>query len=279
MSDLLKLWQWREALMALVARNMQVRYKNSALGFLWSFLNPLTQIAVMTIAFRYIMNSPIENFSVHLFAVYLPWMFFQQSLGDGSVCVLENAPLLRKYPFPRVILPAATVLSNLIHMVLGAVVLVAILLYLQVAIRPVLLYVPLFLVVLLAFLLGLMLMVAVMRMYYEDIRFALEAVLRLWFFLTPLVYKMEQVLDTPRLSMAMKQLFVLLNPITPLMVGMRAALLETQWPPQMPSVPGGIWPAADFWFYFAFSAAVSLVTLVVGLHVWRKYEWKLPELM
>jgi len=280
MTEILRVWRWREAVAALVARNVQVRYKNSALGFLWSFLNPVMQIVVMTVAFRYIMNSPIENFSVHLFAVYLPWMFFQQSLGDGSTCILENAPLLRKYPFPRIVLPAATIISNFVHMVLSVLVLVVILLYLRVAIRPVVLYVPVFVGVLLVFLLGLMLLIAVMRMYYEDIRFALEAVLRLWFFLTPLVYNMQQVLDTERLSLPLKQLYVLLNPVTPLMVGMRAALLEPdQWPPPMPPAPGGLCPGAEFWFYFVVSAVVALIALAAGVHVWRKYEWKLPELM
>lgn len=280
MTEILRVWRWREAVAALVARNVQVRYKNSALGFLWSFLNPVMQIIVMTVAFRYIMNSPIENFSVHLFAVYLPWMFFQQSLGDGSTCILENAPLLRKYSFPRIVLPAATIISNFVHMVLSVLVLVVILLYLRVAIRPVVLYVPVFVGVLLVFLLGLMLLIAVMRMYYEDIRFALEAILRLWFFLTPLVYNMQQVLDTTRLNLTIKQLYVLLNPVTPLMVGIRAALLEPdQWPPPMPAAPGGLCAGSEFWFYLVVAAVISLITLAVGVYVWRRYEWKFPELM
>jgi hypothetical protein len=63
------------------------------------------------------------------------------------------------------------------------------------------------------------------------------------------------------------------------MVGIRSALLEPQWPPPMPPVPGGFWPAADFWFYVLVSAVVAVLTLLLGLRIWRKYEWKLPELM
>ncbi len=268
MRELRDIWQWREAIYRLVARDLKVRYKNSALGFFWSFLNPVAQIIVMTIAFRYIMNSPIENFSVQLFTVYLPWQFFQQALSDGSVCVAENVMLMKKYPFPRVVLPAATIISNFIHLLFAITVIIAIFLVLHVAVMSSFLYVPLFLLILILFLLGLVLIVAVLRMYYDDIRFILEALLRLWFFLTPLVYNIEQVMDSARLTMLQKQLYLLLNPLTPLMIGFRTALLG-----------GGAWPIENFWFYVGVSGAVSCMVLLVGIVVWRRYEWQLPELL
>jgi len=277
--ELTRVWEWREAVAVLVSRNLKVRYKNSALGFVWSFLNPLAQIVVMTIVFRHIIGINIPNYSIHLFTVYLPWQFFSQALSDGSICVVENVQLLKKYPFPRLILPVATVLSNLIHMVLGVLLLTAIFVVLRVVVTPAFALVPVFLLIQLAFMLGLMLMVAVMRMYYEDIRFALEAMLKLWFYLTPLVYNIQMVVATDKLSLIWKKLYLLLNPITPSMIGYRSALLE-----------GGNWPALprllasqpwteSFWFYLGISAIISGAVFVIGVVVWRKYEWQLPELM
>jgi len=252
----------------LVVRNLKVRYKNSALGFFWSFLNPLTQVIVMTIAFRYIMGSQIENYSVHLFTVLLPWQFFAQAVSDGSVSVAENIPLMKKFPFPRIVLPMSTIISNFVHLVLGLTVLVAIFVVLRVAVLPSFAWVPLFLVIQLMFMLGVLMMVAVLRMYYDDIRFILEAVLRLGFFLTPLVYNIQMVMESDRLTALHKELYLLLNPLTPVMIGYRSALLE-----------GGVWPLENFWFYIGVSAGISGLVLVIGIIVWRRYEWQLPELL
>lgn len=267
-TELVSIWRWREAVYRLVARNLKVRYKNSALGFFWSFLNPLMQVVVMTIAFRHIMDLQIENYSVQLFTVLLPWQFFSQAVSDGSVAVAENNPLLRKFPFPRAILPLCTLLSNLVHLLLGMTVLAAVFIVLRVAILPSFAWVIVFMAIQMMFMLGLLLMVSVLRMYYDDIRFILEALLRLWFFLTPLVYNVQMVMDAEKLTALQKQLYLLLNPLTPVMVGYRSALLE-----------GGVWPMEDFWFYVGVSAAISALVLAVGVFVWRRYEWQLPELL
>lgn len=279
MRELARVWEWREAVEVLVSRNLKVRYKNSALGFVWSFLNPLAQIAVMTIVFRHIIGINIPNYSIHLFTVYLPWQFFSQALSDGSICVVENVQLLKKYPFPRLILPMATVLSNLIHMVLGVLLLGVIFVVLRVVVTPAFALIPVFLLIQLAFMLGLMLMVAVLRMYYEDIRFALEAVLKLWFYLTPLVYNIQMVVATDKLSLIWKKLYLLLNPITPAMIGYRSALLEGGDWPALPRLFAALAWTESFWFYLGVSAVISVAVFFVGVAVWRKYEWQLPELM
>lgn len=267
-TELGNIWRWREAVYRLVARNLKVRYKNSALGFFWSFLNPLMQVVVMTIAFRYIMGLQIENYSAQLFTVLLPWQFFSQAVSDGSVAVAENNPLLRKFPFPRIILPLCTLFSNLIHLLLGMTVLVVIFLALPVAILPSFAWVIVFMAIQMMFMMGLLMLVAVLRMYYDDIRFILEALLRLWFYLTPLAYNIQMVMDSERLTALQKQLYLLGNPMTPVMIGYRSALLE-----------GGVWPIENFWFYVGVSAAVSAVVLLAGAIVWRRYEWQLPELL
>ncbi len=279
MKELRNIWRWREAIYRLVARNLKIRYKNSALGFFWSFLNPLMQIIVMTIAFRYIIGVDIPNYSVQLFTVFLPWMFFQQAISDGSVCVAENTALMKKFAFPRVVLPTAVIASNFIHFALGCTVLVAIFLVLRVAVLPSFLFVPVFLAIEVIFLMGLMLIFSVLRMYYDDIRFILEALLRLWFYLTPLAYNIQMVMGAEQLELWQKKAYLVLNPLTPLMVGFRTSLLEAgKWPELVQFIDGVPW-TGSFWFYVGISATISMILLLLGAKVWRKYNWQLPELL
>lgn len=279
MRELRNIWRWREAIYRLVARNLKIRYKNSALGFFWSFLNPLMQIIVMTIAFRYIIGVDIPNYSVQLFTVFLPWMFFQQAISDGSVCVAENTALMKKFAFPRVVLPTAVIASNFIHFALGCTVLVAIFLVLRVAVLPSFLFVPVFLAIEVIFLMGLMLIFSVLRMYYDDIRFILEALLRLWFYLTPLAYNIQMVMGADQLELWQKKAYLVLNPLTPLMVGFRTSLLEAgKWPELVQFIDGVPW-TGSFWFYVGISATISMILLLLGAKVWRKYNWQLPELL
>jgi ABC-type polysaccharide/polyol phosphate export permease len=82
--ELRELFQYRDVLVNLVKREMKVRYKNSILGFLWSLLNPLLQILVLVIVFKYFMAQQEPNYSVKLVTTILPWYFFAQVLQEGS---------------------------------------------------------------------------------------------------------------------------------------------------------------------------------------------------
>ncbi|MFP3902956.1 MAG: ABC transporter permease [Armatimonadota bacterium] len=262
------LWRWRQAVSYLVKRDLKVRYKNSALGFFWSFLNPLTQIIVMTIAFRYIIQIDMPNYSVQLFVVFLPWMFFMQTLGDGADCVAQDAALIKKFAFPRIILPISKMLSNFVHMLFGYVVLIAIFIYLGIVVHTSFALVPVFFIIQMIFMLGLVLIFSVLRMYYDDIRFILEALLRLWFYLTPIAYNIEHVLSSAQIAPFLKNLYIMANPLTPLMIGYRKALLEA-----------GQWPMEQFWGHVGLSAELSILILVIGLLVWRRHSWQFPELL
>lgn len=251
----------------LVRRDLKVRYKNSALGFFWSFLNPLMQIVVLTIVFKYIMGSKIPSFSMELFTCFLPWMFFSQSLNDGAVCVAKDVLLVRKYPFPRIVLPIASLCSNFVHLVLGFAVLFTIFLLLPVHFNVYFLWVIPLLAIQSVLTLGLVLLLSTLHMYYEDIRFLLASFVQLLFFLCPVVYTIEMVMASERLDPIWKELYVVANPLTPLFIGYRTALLH-----------GGQWPIANFPMYLGISALWAAVVLLIGAAVWRKYEWQFPEM-
>lgn len=262
------LYVWLWAIFQLVQRDLKVRYKNSALGFFWSFLNPLMQVAVMTVAFKFIMGAPIKNFSVELFTCLLPWMFFLQSLGDGTVCLLKDVQLLKKYAFPTLILPAAAIISNLFHLLLGYVVMFLVFVTVPVVFHWSFLWVIPFLFIQCVLIFGLILILAVAQVYYDDIRFLQNWVLQLVFFLSPIVYTVQQVTTSPRLPELAKELYLTLNPITPLLMGYRAALLY-----------GGQWPVPNFFFYLGVSAVWAVLALLLGLWLFHRHQRLLPELI
>jgi lipopolysaccharide transport system permease protein len=262
------LYVWLWAIWQLVQRDLKVRYKNSALGFVWSFLNPLMQVLVLTVAFKFIMGAPTKNFSVELFTCLLPWMFFLQSLGDGTVCLIKDGYMLKKYAFPTIILPAVTIASNLFHLLLGYAVMFAVFIVVPVTFHWSFLWVIPLLAIQCVLILGLILVLAVAQIYYDDVRFLQNWILQLVFFLSPIVYTVQQVMDSPRLPDLAKELYLAANPITPLLIGYRAALLY-----------GGQWPLPNFFFYLGISAGWAVLALVFGLWLFRRHERMLPELI
>jgi ABC-type polysaccharide/polyol phosphate export permease len=121
-AEIRELLRYKDLVKQLVKRDLKIRYKNSVLGFFWSLLNPLIQVATITIVVKYILGLEIANYSAYLLAAYLPWAFFQMALLDSSQILIAHRDLLRKVYFPREALPLSAVLSNLVHFALALVV-------------------------------------------------------------------------------------------------------------------------------------------------------------
>ena len=126
--DLRELIHYRFLLKNLVARDLKVRYKNSALGFLWSLLNPLLMMIVYTILFTVLWaNNDIRDYPIFILVGLIPWQFLSNSLIGGTTSITSNSPLVKKVYFPRIILPTTTVLSNLVNFLLAFLVLIVLL--------------------------------------------------------------------------------------------------------------------------------------------------------
>lgn len=260
-----ELWACREVAWRLIVRGIKVRYANSVFGILWSFLNPLLLVGVLTVVFKYILHLGEENYSVKLFSTYIPWMFFSQALADGASCIGENIPLIKKIHFPRHVLPFAALGTNLVHFVLGMCVLFA--WYGVVGVhfywRYLLILVPLAVQLILTW--GLMLILSALGAFYSDVRFLLGHLLTLMFFLSPVVYPAQQVLAAERIAPILRELYFL-NPMVPLLAGYRGVLMEGWFTPWGP-FPG----------YFVASALISCLVLALGVWVFRRMEWRFPE--
>src|ERR1700722_18710028 len=130
LSELKELWKFRELLLVMVQRELKIRYKNSALGFLWSLVNPLITVLVMSFMWENFLGKAqgVPSVTAYMLAAYLPYAFFQLCLLDSSQTILTAMPLIKKIYFPREILPLATVISNFIHLLMALLVFFAYLL-------------------------------------------------------------------------------------------------------------------------------------------------------
>jgi len=184
---------YRELIRNLVIRDLKVRYKNSALGFLWSLLNPLLMTLVFTVVFTVMLPQNIDNFPVFFMAGYLPWTFLAASVLGGTGSIVRNSHLIKKVYFPREILPLSEVLSNLVNFGLAMIVLFGLILVSGIAITPAVLMLPLIVLAQLAFTLGIAMLLSTANVFYRDTQHIMEVVMTAWFFLTPIFYSIDRL--------------------------------------------------------------------------------------
>ena len=216
-----RLWEFRELLVNLVRKELKVKYKNSALGFVWSLLNPLLYLVVFYLVFTYFIPASIPSFPIFLLAGLLPYNLFSAGLGGGTGSIVGNAGLVGKVWFPREILPLAAIGAALVHFALQFLVLAAALVAFWY--QPSWSYVPLVipaLLTLVVFLAALSITLAAVNVYARDTQHLLELVLLAWFWMTSIVYPYAQV-------RAKIGDWALLNPLTPIVITMQRAIWGT----------------------------------------------------
>lgn len=291
--ELRELWRYRELLLVMTQRELRVRYKNSALGFLWSFINPLITTAVMTIVFGKLLNNGVDNFSAYVLAALLPFSFFQAAVLDSAQSVLAAQPIVKKVYFPREILPLSIIASNFVHLVVGFVVffvyLLAIWTWSGFAVSPFQAstwILPILLVISLCFATGVGLLIAALNTFYEDVKHLVSALMYLLTFLCPIVYFYEEIADKLQKYPLLNKLY-LANPQAVLSIAYRKALLDptkvvvrrTEINSQGETVlVSAVAEASKFpWAWVAYAAAVSLIFLVLGYHVFNRMKWRFVE--
>ncbi len=214
-----------EPVLVLVWRQLRVRYKRTILGFFWSLMPAIGQALLWLIVIEKFFRYNVPNYSAYLFCNALTWQFINNSLLDGCAVMLFHMPLVKAFPMRREILPVSSILSNLFHYLMALVVFFGYLTILNVPVRGTWLLVPVVIMGLSCFLLGIVFALSVLSVFYHDIQFIMEAfVLRALFFLCPVFYFTEMVgPQCYRLYM--------LNPLAAYLTSLRQILLP---PVQLP---------------------------------------------
>lgn len=184
--------RYRYLLQHLVKRDVKVRYRNSILGVIWSLLNPLLMMVVFTLVFgKLLPNEAVRAYHIFVLVGLLPWQFFTGTMLSGTISVTNGAAMIRKVYFPRELLPTSAVLSNLVNFLLAGLVLIVFLYIADIGLTVYALWVPVLLLTQMLFMLGLVLILSTINVFYRDVMMILDVLLLAWFFLTPVIYPLE----------------------------------------------------------------------------------------
>jgi lipopolysaccharide transport system permease protein len=185
---LTELYRHRVLIDVLVQRELKARYRGTALGLLWSFVNPLLLVIIYTVVFSIYLRIDMKNYPVFLFAGMLPWNCFVAGLTEGTSSIISSGGIIKKVYLPSEIFPLVYVLSNIVHLILSLPILVALILYFGVPITWAWAAFPgvVFLQALMTY--GIVLVSASMAVNYRDLLHVIPNVITVFFFLTPVLY-------------------------------------------------------------------------------------------
>ena len=245
-----ELWHYRDLLYTQTLHRIRVRYKQSALGLAWAFLQPVSLMLVYTMIFSAIARMPSDGvpYSLFSFLGLLPWLFFSSSMTAGAASLVGHSHLITKVYFPREILPLSYVLAALFDFAVGSAFLVALFIYHGVWPSATAWMGILPLSVAFVFTTGLVLLLSAVQVRIRDIGIAMPLLIQLGMFATPVVYPLSAV-------PAWLRVYYLWNPMASVVENVRRATLGT--------LPFD-------WFSFFTGAAISLALFLVG-YVYFKY--------
>jgi ABC-2 type transport system permease protein len=179
----------------LVLRDLKVRYKRSVLGFLWTLLSPLFTIMIFSIVFSRLFSRYYQDYKLYMISGVLFWSFFSAATTQGLTSIVANGGLIRKIDVPKLVFPTSIVASNFVNLLLSLIPLAGFMLVVDARVTIHLLWLPLVMILLFAFALGVVLILSTATVFVRDIRNIWDAVLMIWFFLTPVFYPRAIVPD------------------------------------------------------------------------------------
>jgi ABC-type polysaccharide/polyol phosphate export permease len=251
-------WRYRELLRSLVVRNLKVKYQRSVLGFVWTLLNPLLTIAVLTMVFSYFIRIQVPHYWAFVFSGYFVWNFMQQMLSSATYILAEHASLRRSVAFPSEVLILATAASRLVEFAVEMAIALALLaIFLHHGVPSSYLLLPWLIVIQILLAIGLAMPIATLSVFYSDVQHAIPILLLMLFYLSPVFYPATLVPDP------LRSLYFL-NPIAGLLTLYHEAVYT------------GRWPSASL---LAAVSSAALGTTVLGYLVFNRYKNLFAEIV
>lgn len=259
-SSIRELWQFREVIKNFVSQDLKVKYRRSWLGFLWSLLNPLLHMAVIAVVFSLLFRFHIRGYAIYLLSGLVPWGFWTSSISGCCMSIVGAEAMLKRQYFPKMVFPISVVMQNFVAFFLS---LAALLVFLAPLTgfrpTPALLVLPLSFLCIISAALGFGLIAAVVTVYFRDMQHLISVMLRAWFYLTPIVYPL-QTPDGEDLIPERYQLYFQLNPMYSIIQMFHRPIYDGIFPSQVEILT---------------ASGVALVTLAIGLILFRRFENKL----
>ena len=187
------LYNYREFLKTSIKKEFRGKYKKSFLGILWSFLNPLFQLAIYALVFPFILRNDVDNYTIFLIVALMPWTFFNMTILQSAACVVTNGGIIKKVYFPREILPISTATSNLINFMITGIIVIVALLISGVGIGTSIIVLPIIILMQYILQLGLSFIFSSITVYVRDVEYLLNVFMMLMFYLCPIVYSADMI--------------------------------------------------------------------------------------
>lgn len=252
------IWNYRSLFYFLAWRDVLVLYKQTSIGIAWSVIRPLLTIAVFCVV-GLVFNIPSEGVPriIMVTAATLPWQFFSTAFSDSSNSLIVNSNLLTKVYFPRIIVPASTVIVCLIDFFISFSILVIIMIAIHYSPGWQLLLLPLFLLLALITAMGSGLLIAALNVKYRDFRYIIPFVVQFGLYISPVAFSSNSIYSSDKLPEYFKLLYAM-NPMVGVIDGFR-------W-----CITGGQIQINTFGFIL--SLVISTILLVCGIAYFRKTE-------
>lgn len=251
---------YRELLYFLAWRDILVRYKQTVIGIAWSVLRPLLTMIVFTVVFGKIAKLPSDGvpYPILVYAAMLPWQFFASAMQESSNSLINNAHLLTKVYFPRLVLPLSTVVVSLVDFLISIAILFALMIWYQFWPDWKIITLPLFLFLALLAALGAGLWLSALNVKYRDFRHVVPFLIQFGLYISPVGFSSSVVPDRWRLLFSA-------NPMVGVIDGFRWAILGES--------------AQIFWPGFLLSVGVTLLFCMMGIRYFRKTESSFADII
>jgi lipopolysaccharide transport system permease protein len=255
------LWHYRELFLILAWRDLAVRYKQTVIGVLWAILRPLLTMVILAVVFGRIAKLPTDGHAPYVllvFAAVLPWTLFATSLSDASSSLIGSANLISKVYFPRLIVPAATIVTALVDFLISLAILLALMGYYRFVPGWNIALLPLFMLLALLASLGPSLWITALNVKYRDFRYVIPFVTQFGLYVSPVGFSSSVIPEQWRFLYS-------LNPMVGVIDGFRWCIL------------GGNSPIHSSGF--ALSLGIVALSLWLGIRQFRKMEKTFADLI
>ena len=255
------LWRYRELFIILAWRDISVRYKQTIIGIVWAILRPFLTMLVFTVIFGRVAKLPSDGnapYALMVFAAMLPWSLFSTSLSEASNSLIDNANLISKVYFPRLIVPTATLVTAFVDFLISFVILLGLMVYYQFAPGWNMLLLPLFTLLALFASLGPGLWITALNVKYRDFRYVIPFVVQFGLYISPVGFSSSVIPEKWRLIYS-------LNPMVGVIDGFRWCIL------------GGGSPI--YWPGFILSLVIVIFFIWLGVSRFRKMEKTFADLI
>jgi lipopolysaccharide transport system permease protein len=246
------LYKFRELLWAWTLREIKVRYKQSFIGGLWAIIQPFSMMVMLTIVFSVFTRISTGGvpYPVFYYTALLPWVLFTSAISYAVPSLVSNMSLVTKIYFPREILPFSSIGAAFFDFCVASTIYILMMVVYRVHLYRVAMWLPLLLLIQIILILGIVLFLSALMVFYRDVRFVIPLLTQIWMYASPIIYPVSSVPEK-YLSLYM------LNPMASLIDGYRKIMLYGQ-PPEME--------------YIALSGVISLIGLFIGYKYFKKTE-------